>query len=137
MSGCKVLMKTPTRHSGTPAATRRSQVSAIILAGLGVDLPPSISQSASFLSSAASMLADLAAMAEEMIRQHAGHHRFTDRDRANADARIVTPLGHDVGIGPVAIHGTARGEDRRRWFYRETRHHRLPGGDAAQNAAGM
>ena len=35
MSGCSVCTKTPTRHSGSPAATSRSQVSAIICAGLG------------------------------------------------------------------------------------------------------
>ncbi len=39
------------RHSGRPAATIRSQVSAMKLAGLAADLPPSISQSISFWSS--------------------------------------------------------------------------------------
>src|SRR3954470_18594271 len=137
MSGCKVLTNTPTRHSGRPAATRRSQVSAIILAGLGADRAPSISHSVMFLISAASMLADLSAMAQEMIGQHARYHCLPDRDRANADAGIVTALGHDVGVGAVAVHGAARREDRRGRFYGEARHHRLPGGDAAQNAAGV
>src|SRR3954470_3571974 len=101
MSGCKVLTNTPTRHSGRPAATRRSQVSAIILAGLGADRPPSISHSVMFLISAASMLADLPAMPQEMIGQHARHHCLADRHRTNADAGVVTPLGRDIGIGAV------------------------------------
>src|SRR4051812_5256935 len=115
-------MKTPTRHSGKPACTRRSQVSAIILDGLGADLAPSISQSVIFLISAASMLADLTAMAEEMIRQHAGHHRLADRHRADADAGVMAAFGHDVGIGAVAVHGAARRQDRRGRFYGKARH---------------
>src|SRR4051794_14962941 len=108
MSGCNVLMKMPTRHSGRPARTARSQALAITLAGFGSDRAPSISQSVMFLSSAASISADLPAVPKEMVGQHAGHHGFADRHRANADAGIVTPFGHDVGIGAVAIHGAAR-----------------------------
>jgi hypothetical protein len=36
----------------------------------------------------------------------------------------------------AAVDGAARRQDRRRGLYRKTRHHRLSGGDAAQNAAG-
>src|ERR1700712_3782537 len=98
MSGCNVLMNTPTRHSGRPAATIRSQDSAIIWAGLDAERAPSISQSVMSLSSKACTSADLAAVAQEMIGEHARHHGFADRQRANADAGIVTPLGHDVGV---------------------------------------
>src|SRR4051812_19740459 len=113
MSGCSVLINTPTRHSGKPAAKSRSQVSAIILAGLGCDLAPSVSQAVMLLSSAASMRisAHLAALAKEMIGEYARHHRFADRHRANADAGVVTALGHDIGVGAVAVHGAARRED--------------------------
>src|SRR5450432_3350262 len=107
-SGCNVRTKAPTRHSGTPAATRRSQVCASSAAGFGADRAPSISQSVISLSSAANTLADLAAMAEEMIGQHTGHHGFADRHRANADAGIVAALGHDVGVGALAIDSAAR-----------------------------
>ena len=50
-------MKTPTRQSGMPACTIRSQVSAIMPAGLAADLAPSISQSVSFCNSGAFMTA--------------------------------------------------------------------------------
>ena len=53
--------------------------------------------------------------------------RGADRHRANADAGIMTALGHDVGIGAAAIHGAPRGEDRRRWLHGKPRHHRLTG----------
>ena len=49
MSGCRVRTKTPTRHSGRPAATIRSQDSAIIRVGLVADRAPSISQSVELL----------------------------------------------------------------------------------------
>src|SRR5229473_8349789 len=59
ISGCRVRMKTLTRHSGMPAATSRSQVSDIIWVGLGADLAPSISQSVSFCRSGAFMVVHL------------------------------------------------------------------------------
>jgi hypothetical protein len=43
----------PTRHSGTPACTRRSHISTIIKGGLAADLAPSMSQSLIFLKSLA------------------------------------------------------------------------------------
>src|SRR3978361_616190 len=104
-SGCSVRTNAPTRHNGTPAAPRRSQVCASSATGFGADRAPSISQSVISLSSRVCTLAHLPAMAEEMIRQHAGHHGFTTRPRANADAGIVTPFGHDIGVGAAAIHG--------------------------------
>src|SRR5260370_28008559 len=79
----------------------------------------------------------LPAMAQKMVGEHARHHGFADRHRTDADAWVVPALGHDVGVGAVAIHGAARRQDRRCRLHREARHHRLPGGDAAQNAAGM
>ena len=55
---------------------------------------------------------DLAAMAQEMVRQHQRHHRFADRHRADADAGIVAALGDDVGIVAVLIDRAARLKDR-------------------------
>ena len=52
--------------------------------------------------------AHLPAMPQKMIRQHAGHHGFADRHRADADAGIVTALGEDVGVGARAVHRAAR-----------------------------
>ena len=131
ISGCSVRTKTPTRHSGKPARTRRSQVSAIISAGLAADLAPSISQSVIFCKSEAFMaavcrkhgratseymygLADLPAMPQEMIGQHAGHHGLADRHRADADAGVVAALGHDVGVGAACGRrsGAATGSTR-------------------------
>src|SRR6266849_6000971 len=83
------------------------------------------------------LAAHLPAMAQEMIGEHAGHHGFADRHRADADAGVVAAFGGDVGVGALAIHGAARGQDRGCRLDRKARHHRLPGGDAAQNAAGL
>ena len=44
-SGCRVRTKRPTRHSGRPAPTSRSQISATNRDGSAADLAPSISQS--------------------------------------------------------------------------------------------
>jgi hypothetical protein len=41
-------------------------------------------------------------MAEEMICEHAGDHRLADRHGADADARIVPALGHDLGVRATA-----------------------------------
>jgi len=45
-SGCKVRTKTAARHSGTPAATSRSQSTASTCCGAAAERAPSISQSA-------------------------------------------------------------------------------------------
>jgi hypothetical protein len=37
-------------------------------------------------------------MPPEMIGEHAGHHGFADRNRADADARVVAAFGRDVGV---------------------------------------
>ena len=72
-----------------------------------------------------------------MIRQHAGDHGFANRHGANADARIVAALGHDIGVGALFLLSTvrARRQNRRAWLHRETDHHRLPRGDSAEDAA--
>src|SRR5262245_24487285 len=81
--------------------------------------------------------ADLAALPQIVIGEHACHHRLADRHRADADARIMPSLGDDLGLAPVAVDGAARGEDRRGRLDGEARHDRLAGGDAAENAAGV
>src|ERR1700724_3746288 len=55
ISGCSVRTKRPTRHSGRPACTRRSQSSATICGGFTADLAPSMSQSLMFFRSVAFM----------------------------------------------------------------------------------
>src|SRR5215467_4907998 len=80
---------------------------------------------------------DLAAVAQEVIGEHAGHHRLANRNRANADAGIVTALGHDLGFVADAIDSAPRGEDRGRGLDRKARDDWLAGRDAAQDAAGM
>lgn len=121
----------PDATAARPASRGRSQVSDIILAGLAADLAPSINQSVIFCKSEAFMtavcrkhgratsnmygLADLPAMPQEMIRQHAGHHGLADRHRPNADAGVMAALGHDVDIGALAVHGRAA-TDRRVGF---------------------
>ena len=42
--------------------------------------------------------ADLAAVAQELIGDDAGHHGLADRHGANADAGVVAALGHDVDV---------------------------------------
>ena len=70
ISGCSVWTKTPTRHSGKPACTRRSQVSAIIWGGLAADLAPSISQSVIFCRSGHVHDVAFAAQVPETSRRH-------------------------------------------------------------------
>ena len=50
-------------------------------------------------------------MAEVMIRQNAGHHRFAHRHRADADARVVAAFGENIRIMPRFVDGLARRED--------------------------
>src|SRR5665647_1283597 len=69
ISGCKVRTKMPTRHSGKPARTSRSQISATIKGGATTDLAPSISQSAIFLRSCGFMRCAFAAQFAETSRR--------------------------------------------------------------------
>ena len=46
----------------------------------------------------AALAAGLPTVTEEMVGKHAGHHRLADRHGADADARIVPALGHDLGV---------------------------------------
>ena len=61
--------KTPTRHSGNPACTSRSQVSAIICGGLDADLAPSMSQSVILCKSDAFMRRTFAARVPQTSSQ--------------------------------------------------------------------
>ena len=79
--------------------------------------------------------ADLAPMTQIVVREHARHHRLADRHRADADARIVAALGDDLGLVAVAVDGLARRQDRRGRLDGEARDDRLPGRDAAEDAA--
>jgi len=54
----------------------------------------------------------LAAVTQHRVGQHTRHHRFAHGRCANADARIVSALGADLGIGAAAIDRAARREDR-------------------------
>src|SRR5208283_3255815 len=82
-------------------------------------------------------LADLAAMTQIMIGDDACHHGFADRHGADADTRIVAPFSRYFGLAAVAVDGAPRRQDRRRGLDRETRDHRLAGGNAAEDAAGI
>src|ERR1700722_5926646 len=72
MSGSSVFSNAAPRQSGTPAATRRSQACANSAIGVGADRAPSISQSVSFLSSAASMTEPLADQVPAPSREDRG-----------------------------------------------------------------
>ena len=50
------------------------------------------------LSDRAAILADLAAVQQQMIEDHACHHCFANGYCANANARIVTTFGDDLGF---------------------------------------
>ena len=76
-------------------------------------------------------------MPQQMVGQHAGHHRLAHRHGADADAGIVAALGDDLGLVAVAVDGPARGQDRGGRLDREPDHHVLAGADPAQDAAGM
>lgn len=49
--------------------------------------------------------AALTAVAQELIGEHTGHHRFADRHSTDADAGIVAPLGGNFGLVAVFING--------------------------------
>ena len=51
--------------------------------------------------------AALRAVAQQMIGEHAGHHRLADRHGADADAGIVAAVGLDLDLVAVDIDGAA------------------------------
>src|SRR6516225_338179 len=79
----------------------------------------------------------LPALTQVMVRDHAGHHRFADRHRANADAGIMSAGRGNVGLVSVTIDGAPRDKNRGCRLDRETGDHRLPGGNAAKDATGI
>src|SRR5262249_23638568 len=82
-------------------------------------------------------LAGMGAMAEIMVGENDGDHCLADWDRADADTGVVAPLSRDLGFVPVLVHCLPGDQDRRGGLYREKRDYRLPGRDAAKNAAGV
>src|SRR5260370_27055140 len=100
ISGCSVRTKTPTRHSGKPACTRRSQVSAITWGGLAADLAPSMSQSVIFCRSSAFMEA-FAAQVPERSRRYKRFELhgfgFQTVHRADEPKRNSPPGGFNGG----------------------------------------
>src|SRR5262245_12253115 len=76
-------------------------------------------------------LAQLPALTQIVIGDHACQHGLADRHRANADAGVVAPLGADLGLGSIPVDGAPRGQDRRGRLDHETADDRLPGRDAA------
>ena len=82
-------------------------------------------------------LAGLGAVAEVMVGENDGDHCLADWNRADADTGVVTPLGRDLGFVPVLVHCLPGDQDRRGGLYHEPRDYRLPGRDAAKNAAGV
>ena len=70
--------------------------------------------------------ADFTYEAKYGLRDYRGGGRSSARETATR-----------VAAGAIAVHGAARRQDRRGRFYGKARHHRLPGGDAAQNTAGV
>ena len=79
--------------------------------------------------------AHLAAMTQIVIGDDARHHGLADRHGADADAGIVAALGGDLGLRPIAVDGAPGREDRRGRLDREAADDRLPGRNAAQDAA--
>src|SRR4051812_25778071 len=85
----------------------------------------------------AGALADLAPVAQVVIREHARHHGLADRDGPDADAWVVAALRHDLRRLAVAGDGRAGREDRGGGLHGEAAHDGLAGRDAAQDAAGV
>ena len=77
------------------------------------------------------------AVAQQMIGENAGHHGLADRNRADADTRIVPALGDDLDVWPEPVDGVARRQDRAGRFDRKSGDDRLSGRDPAKDSAGM
>src|SRR5260370_15726067 len=128
ISGCSVRTKTPTRHSGKPALTRRSQISAIILGEPPADRAPSMSQSLMPFNSSAFMtvfaaqvpetsshykrFAVFTASGQSRCNQHRGHKNAgfrtgdIDRQRRNAP-RAGGGRSRNPAAGAGAAHSRA------------------------------
>jgi hypothetical protein len=76
-------------------------------------------------------------MTQIMIGDDAGNHRLPDRYRANADTGVVPALGDDLGLAAVAVDRPPRRQDRGGRLHRKAADDRLPGGNAAEDAASL
>src|ERR1700710_120440 len=81
--------------------------------------------------------AALRAIAQQMVGQHAGHHRLGHRRAAQADAGIVPALGADLDLVAEAVDALHFGQDRAGGVDGEAADDVLAARDAAQDAAGM
>src|SRR3954470_10096710 len=79
----------------------------------------------------AGALADLAPVAQVVIREHARHHGLADRDGPDADAWVVPALRHDLRRLTIAGDGRAGREDGLGGLHGEAAHDGLAGRDAA------
>src|SRR5437660_199359 len=59
-----------------------------------------------------SLVANLSAVAQEVVGEHNGHHGLAHGHGANADAGVVPALGGDFGLVAERVDGAPRGEDR-------------------------
>ena len=64
--------------------------------------------------------AALGHVAEKMVGEDKGHHRFADGDGANADAGVVSALGQDLGLVALGVDRLARCQDRGCGLYRKS-----------------
>ena len=83
------------------------------------------------------VLSNMTAMQQDVVQQNAGHHRLTDRHRANTNARIMAPFCDDLGVIALLVDGLARGQNRTGRLHSESHHDVLPGRDATQDPTGM
>src|SRR5690348_15652570 len=81
--------------------------------------------------------AAMRAMAQHVIGEHHGHHRFADGHGADADAGIVAALGLHLDLVATRVDAFLRQEDRARRLHRKAHDNVLPGRDAAKDAAGI
>src|SRR6185437_10523342 len=107
------------RHSGTQA--KRADPESILRSARGYRFRarglrprPGMTDSMSFLLERPGYpLADLRAVHQIVVGEHARHHCLADRHGADADAGVVAAFGHDVGVVAIAVDGLARRQDRR------------------------
>ena len=81
------------------------------------------------------LLAHLAAVAQEVVGQHQGHHGLAHRNGPDSDAGVVAALGHHVDVFTLGRDAALGREDGRGGLDREAHHHVLARGNATQNAA--